>query len=332
MLLNKSKNYTEGESMIKIPLIVNSDEKGYFDRQCPNENCLCTFKVDLCNYKERISDKVYCPICRHTDTHSKWWTPQQVKDIEENVKNAAINHAIEELGKSLSQLARSTKNNEFINFTFKLNNTTGLNHPIKQSKKWELEFTCEKCGSKYSTIGFGYFCPFCGYSSDKSVFDESIDIISKNLSALSEKLQWYTDKYGKYKAETICKKEAEGTFRDIVAAFQYFAAQCYSKLSTKKARPNDFQIVEKGDKLFKKQTGKGYLTWISDIEFEKMNLYFQRRHLIEHKGGIVDPQYIEMSNDNSYKIGQRVVAKEADAFELLSIIKKLGDGLHTLCV
>lgn len=285
--------------MLIIPLTVGSDEKGYFDRKCPNENCLCTFKVRLDDYNGKV---VYCPICGHADIHGKWWTPQQLEDIEKNVA------------------------------FFKANNGASLNHLIRQSPEWELEFTCEKCGSKYSTIGFGYFCPFCGYSSAKSVFDESIDIISKNLSALSEKLQWYTDKYGKYKAETICKKEAEGTFRDIVAAFQYFAAQCYSKLSTKKARPNDFQIVEKGDKLFKKQTGKGYLTWISDIEFEKMNLYFQRRHLIEHKGGIVDPQYIEMSNDNSYKIGQRVVVKEADAFELLSIIKKLGDGLHTLCV
>ena len=186
---------------------------------------------------------------------------------------------------------------------------------------------------KYGTIGFGYFCPFCGYSSDKSVFDKSsIDIIGKNLSALSEKLQWYAEKYGKNKAKTICKKELEDTLGDIVSAFQYFAAQCYSKLSTNKLRPNDFQIVEKGDELFKKQTGKGYITWISDVEFEKMNLYFHRRHIIEHKGGIVNPKYIERANDNSYKVGQRIVVKEADAFKLLSIIKKLGDRLHTLCI
>ena len=38
----------------KIKLEIKPDEKGYFDRECPNENCLSTFKVNLDDWKEKI--------------------------------------------------------------------------------------------------------------------------------------------------------------------------------------------------------------------------------------------------------------------------------------
>ena len=50
--------------METIPLTFKSDEKGYFDRQCPNENCLFEFKVYMQDWKEKFSDEeVYCPLC-----------------------------------------------------------------------------------------------------------------------------------------------------------------------------------------------------------------------------------------------------------------------------
>ena len=61
-----------------------------------------------------------------------------------------------------------------------------------------------------------------------------------------------------------------------------------------------------------------------------MNLLFQRRHLLEHNTGMVDNMYLQKSGDTSYVAGQRLVVREADAYELLSIIKKLAAGLKTL--
>ena len=61
-----------------------------------------------------------------------------------------------------------------------------------------------------------------------------------------------------------------------------------------------------------------------------MNMFFQRRHLIEHNNGMVDQKYVDKSGDNSYVIGQRLVVKESDAYALLAIIKKLAKGLMTL--
>lgn len=89
-------------------------------------------------------------------------------------------------------------------------------------------------------------------------------------------------------------------------------------------------MIDKGSELFKEVTGNGYENWLTTDEISQMNLYFQRRHLIEHNGGMVDAKYIEKSLDTSYSIDQRIVIKESDVYELLSIIRKLALGLKEI--
>ena len=101
-------------------------------------------------------------------------------------------------------------------------------------------------------------------------------------------------------------------------------------MSDKGARANDFQIVEKGSRLFDDVSGKGYRTWLSDKEIQEMNIKFQQRHLFEHNGGIIDEKYIQKSGDVSYKVGQRLVIHNDDVIQFVKLIKKLTDGLKQL--
>lgn len=51
---------------MEIPVTLQSDRKGYFDRECPNENCLYTFKINMNDWEEKVSDEeVHCPCCGH---------------------------------------------------------------------------------------------------------------------------------------------------------------------------------------------------------------------------------------------------------------------------
>ena len=58
-----------------------------------------------------------------------------------------------------------------------------------------------------------------------------------------------------------------------------------------------------------------------------MNVYFQKRHIIEHLNGIVDQKYIDKTKDMNYKVGQRIIIKKSDIESLLEIITKLCIGL-----
>ena len=317
---------------MEIPITIHSDEKGYFDRECPNENCLYTFKINMQDWKEKISDdEVHCPMCGHIGTADKWWTQEQLESMQEIAASYAMSMITKELDKAFGKLARSTRNNKFLKITYKPSKKiTFQNNPIGQSEEWETDITCEKCGTRYSVIGSAYFCPCCGHNSAVSAFNESTDSIEKMLKSLPEMKQLLTESYGRDKAETMCRGLLESSLGDIVSSFQKFASCHYDKLTGEISRVNDFQIVEKGNQLFEDATGKGYEEWLSDKELHNMNMFFQRRHLIEHNNGMVDQKYVDKSGDNSYVIGQRLVIKENDAYALLAIIKKLAKGLMTL--
>lgn len=317
---------------MEIPITIHSDEKGYFDRECPNENCLYTFKINMQDWKEKVSDdEVHCPMCGHIDTADKWWTQEQLESMQEIAASYAMSMITKELDKAFGKLARSTRNNKFLKITYKPSKKiTFQNNPIGQSEEWETDITCEKCGTRYSVIGSAYFCPCCGHNSAVSAFNESTDSIEKMLKSLPEMKQLLTESYGRDKAETMCRGLLESSLGDIVSSFQKFASCHYDKLTGEISRVNDFQIVEKGSQLFKDAAGKGYEEWLSDKELHDMNMFFQRRHLIEHNNGMVDQKYVDKSGDNSYVIGQRLVVKESDAYALLAIIKKLAKGLMTL--
>ena len=317
---------------MEIPITLLSDEKGYFDRECPNENCLYTFKIYMEDWKEKVSDEeVHCPMCGHIDTSDKWWTQNQLESMQEIAADYAMSLISEKLDEVFGSLARSTRHNKFVKITYKPGRRiTFRNNPIGQSEEWETDITCEECGTRYSVIGSAYFCPCCGYNSAANAFGESMDSVEKMLASLPEMKQMLTASYGRDKAETMCRGLLESSIGDIVSAFQKFAACHYDKLTGKTSRVNDFQIVEKGSHLYKDATGKGYEEWLSDKELSEMNMLFQRRHLIEHNNGMVDQKYIDKSGDDSYIIGQRLVVKESDALTLLAIIKKLGTGLSSI--
>ena len=40
---------------MEIPVTFLSDDKGYFDRECPNQNCLYVFKINMQDWKEKVS-------------------------------------------------------------------------------------------------------------------------------------------------------------------------------------------------------------------------------------------------------------------------------------
>ena len=173
--------------MMSIPITLLPDDKGYFDRECPNEYCRYTFKILMEDWKEKISDdEVHCPLCGYVASSDKWWTQYQIHKMNEIAKEMAFSYIHKELDKSFKKLERST-HNKLIRFTYKpYRRISFFNNPIVQMDELETEIRCEKCGTKYSVIGSAYFCPCCCYNSAINSYTNSIDSIEKMIDSLHE--------------------------------------------------------------------------------------------------------------------------------------------------
>ncbi|MBP3856656.1 MAG: hypothetical protein IK990_13720 [Ruminiclostridium sp.] len=318
--------------METIPLTFKSDEKGYFDRQCPNENCLFEFKVYMQDWKEKFSDEeVYCPLCGCVAPSNEWFTEEQTEQIHNVVADWTRVYIENSMSKLFKKLEQTTKNNRYLKIKYKSNcPTTFINNPIGAKEEWELDITCEKCGARFSVIGSAFFCPCCGYNSASKMFDESLDSVSKMLQSIDEFHEVLEANYGKDKAETMSREMIENTICQIVSTFQKFAQCRVKEICGKEYRVNDFQIVDKGDTIFKNETNHSYSDWLSQDEISYMRLFFQKRHIVEHNSGIIDQKYIDNSNDNSYTVGQRLIVKKDEVIEFLRIVKKLGAGIKIL--
>lgn len=135
----------------------------------------------------------------------------------------------------------------------------------------------------------------------------------------------------------MSKDEAENTVRSLietslgesVVAFQRF---CEVKFSTrvpgKNVRFNTFQNIENGATYWKDILGETYADWITVDEMTKLNILFQKRHLLAHREGIIDQKYLDKTCDSLYKVGQRIVIKEKDVLELVGLVEKLVDTLR----
>ncbi len=63
---------------VSVP--IESDEKGYLDKQCPNKDCEFIFKVNEEDWANFFKDEaVWCPLCRHEAPSDQWFTIEQVE-------------------------------------------------------------------------------------------------------------------------------------------------------------------------------------------------------------------------------------------------------------
>lgn len=311
-----------GREGASIP--VQTDSEGYLDRECPNKSCLYQFKVNKEDWKNKFNDDaVFCPLCRHETNSNSWWTTEQI----ENAKNQATLYVHGIVGQALQEGARdfNRKQNRrsFISLSFSVEKTQPYHYfiPISAHKEMQLKVKCKECESRYAVIGSAFFCPCCGHNSAEETFDQSIKKIEdklKNLPIIRKAIEEISID----EATTTCRSLIETSLNEGVVAFQRFCEKKFSdKYPTVKVKFNAFQNLEIGEKYWKNALGESYSDWLPHKEYFRLNILFQRRHLLSHTEGIVDQKYIDRSKDSEYIVGQRLVISENDVYDMLSLIK-----------
>jgi len=311
-------------------LTIISDEKGYYDRRCPSDNCHFVFKIFMDDWKSNVSDEeVHCPLCGYVAPADKWDTAEQIQEINAHIMNIGNQMLCDILEKQFGVHPKTThKGCLTIKYTPPKREAL-LDTPIPQREAWKQDITCEKCGTRFSVIGNAYFCPCCGYNTIEKELPNSMNSIENKIQVRRNFFEHFSKLYGEDEAERLCQSILENSIGDIVSVFQKYASDLYN-FQTKPVLVSNFQQVDNGSDLFKKLLGCGYDSWLSPDELRSMKIMFQQRHILEHNKGYVDEKYLLKCDDTTYKEGQRIVVKENEVQEFLRIIQKLVDGLKSL--
>jgi len=284
---------------------IEPDEDGYTGRECPQ--CEKYFKIKFGTGLRNASD-CHCPYCNHIGLHDVFCTKQQI----EYAKSVAVHKISGEFLKSLKKMERKPQRDMFISIGITVK---GRPTPIAYYLEKELEekVHCSNCTLEYTIYGtFGY-CPDCGVHNSQQIVNTNFDLVLKILDLAS-------------KADGDVKtKLIENSLEDAVSAFDGFGREHCSDIYHKIAFQN---IGAAKDKLLKEH-GLDISARLDANQWNFVSEQFQKRHLLAHKMGVIDEEFIVKTGKDQSLIGRKVSITENDVRLLVSHLKVVVENIFS---
>ena len=208
-----------------------------------------------------------------------------------------------------------------IGFSMKLE--TGPPLPIHRYREQELETTvvCANCTLHYAVYGTFAFCPDCGQHNSQQILETNLEVVRKMID-LAESLD------GELRVKLI-----ENALEDCVSAFDAFGREVCRVYADSTSNPAAmdrirFQNLVKAQSQL--QTIGVTMTLGTTTEAWKQALMlFQKRHLIAHKLGVADQEYVDRSGDRNAVRGRKVRVSRDEVMELRNTLWTIADSLTT---
>lgn len=297
---------------------IKPDEDGFTGRECPDASCEGYFKIEFGTGLKGEGLPCHCPYCGHTEGHEHFWTKEQI----EYAKSVAMRKVTDAFHKDLEKLEFNHKPKGAFGIGISMKVKPGRPTPIHyyREQKLETEVACANCTLRYSVYGVFAFCPDCGQHNSLQILDKNIEVVGKML-----------DLAAGADAE-LAEKLIENALEDCVSAFDGFGRELcrlHAKKATKpdKAGKTSFQNLEGAKTNVSALFGHDLSVHVSAEEWQAANRGFQKRHLIAHKMGVVDQEYITKTNDPDAMLGRKVAVAETDVQATISAVRKIAQGL-----
>lgn len=292
---------------INVP--IRPDADGYVGRECPVQTCLGYFKVTL-GTGIKGPAACHCPYCGHGGDHRTFWTPEQIA-YAKSVAIRQITDAVFADFKSLEFDHPAPRGGFGIGISMKVSRSSS--HPIRyyREKQLETEVVCDGCTLRYAIYGVFGWCPDCGAHN-------SLQILAKNLELALKELAL---------AETVDKELADHLVGDalenVVSAFDGFGRE----VCAKKAADIPFQNLSGARRKVQDAFGFDFADGLTPDAWDTACRVFQKRHLLAHKMGVVDDDYVRKSGDANAVVGRKVSVGRDEIKATLGIIETLGKQL-----
>lgn len=288
---------------MKISVSIKPDNEGYTGRECPE--CEKYFKIKFGTGLPDLED-CHCPYCNHIGPQDEFWTKQQI----EYAQSVAMHKLSGDLFKSLKKLERKPNKNEFISIGITVK---GGPAPITYYSEKELEekVACDNCTLEYTIYGAFGFCPDCGTHNSIQIVVANFELVEKmiNLALNAEK--------------ELADKLVENCLEDAVSAFDGFGREHCSAIYEKIS----FQNIEVARAKLYDDHGLDISAGLEKNEWEFVIEQFQKRHLLAHKMGIIDEEFIKKTGKNRSLLGRKVTITSDEVRKLINCLKLISENL-----
>jgi len=289
---------------------------GFTGRECPNPECEGYFKMQFGTGLPGENLPCHCPYCGHKTGHNEFWTKEQI-EYAQSIAHRQITDAI---FKDLKSMEFESKPRGGFGIGISLKVKPGQPVPIKYYTEKELEtiLICDQCTLRYAIYGIFAFCPDCGTHNSKQILETNLQLAKKKL-ALSSQLD-------KDLSETLINDALE----NVVSAFDGFGREVCRVRSKSSNNPEEvlkirFQNIDGAKKKIIDLFGVNISQCLSSDKWDFAIKEFQKRHLVSHKMGIVDQEYIDKSHDLEAIVGRKISISSEEVERLILIILNLAN-------
>jgi hypothetical protein len=157
---------------------------------------------------------------------------------------------------------------------------------------------------------FGW-CPDCGVHNSFQILTKNLEIATKRLALAESEADL---------AEALVADALSG----IVSGFDGFGRE----LCTDGDNRASFQNLEGGRNRVRQQFGFDMADAVTEEEWRSACRSFQKRHLLAHRMGVIDEEYVKKASDPAAVVGRKITILSAEVSSLISIVERLGKILY----
>jgi hypothetical protein len=202
---------------------------------------------------------------------------------------------------------------------------TGRPTPIRyyREQQLETEVVCDRCTLRYSIYGVFGFCPDCGIHNSLQILDKNLQLISKMLTIAESQ------------ESSIAERLVENALEDCVSAFDGFGRETCRVFAPRAADPTKageirFQNIGGARDRVQQQFGVDFGASSSAADWTQVRQALEKRHLLAHKMGVVDEDYLQATGDSPALLGRKVPITSAEVAELAVRLRYIGGELFRL--
>jgi hypothetical protein len=294
----------------RISVPISQDEEGYIGRECPVKTCLGYFKITP-GTGIKGPAPCYCPYCGHQGEQNTFFTPEQI----EYARSIAIRSVLDAVHQDMKALEFDHKPQGMFGIGISMKVKESAPHPIHyyREKQLETKIICDKCTLNYAIYGVFGWCPDCGTHN-------SLQILSKNLELSKKELALAVTADADLAQHLI-----DDALENVVSAFDGFGREICSQ----KSADIRFQNLSGARRRVQEAFGFDFADELSADSWMAACRIFEKRHLLAHKMGVIDADYVQKAKDPGAIVGRRVRVTKADVSLAIGLIETIGQRLFT---